>query len=125
MTEILRVITYWEDGEWIAHLLEMDLVGCGESAEEAFEELKGAFEAQITFCLQHDMNPFRPAPDEVFEKWEKTQRNNLVEFVQPSHGRTVTGERSGVKFFQFTDQDRKRLNRASKFSKKEKDLAGF
>ncbi len=81
-TPQLRVLKYEENGEWIAHLLEMDLVGTGATPEAAEEELIQAFEAQLTYCIQNRLNPFHPAPPELFEAWERAQKEEFVSFVQ-------------------------------------------
>lgn len=81
-TPLLRVLTTYEDGEWIAHLLEMDLVGTGQTAEEAQADLKEAFEAQVSFCMQNDLDPFFPAPQHLFDVWERIQRQELCSFVK-------------------------------------------
>ncbi len=74
----LRVVIYQEDGEWIAHLLEMDLVGSGDTPEEAEAELAEAFAAQITFCIQKGISPWRPAPRKYFTLWNKIQEERLT-----------------------------------------------
>ena len=47
----INVLGYMEDGDWIAHALEMDLVGVGDSFEEAIEALNEFIEAQVSFAL--------------------------------------------------------------------------
>ena len=43
----IRVLIYRENGEFVAHALEMDLLGCGETEAEALRELEDLIEAQI------------------------------------------------------------------------------
>ena len=62
----LRVLVYQEDEEWIAHLLEMDLVGTGSSPEEAEAELAGAFEAKVAYTGLVAAPPPQPT-DERFD----------------------------------------------------------
>jgi len=73
----LRVLIYFEDDEWVAHLLEMDLVGTGDSPQEAEQQLKGAAAAQLSFCREEGVNPFRPAPKNLFRIWNETQKKSL------------------------------------------------
>lgn len=80
-TPQLRVLVYQEDGEWVAHLLEMDLVGTGETPDAAETELFQAFEAQLTYCSQNNLNPLFPAPKEFFDLWDAVQQEELVSFV--------------------------------------------
>jgi predicted RNase H-like HicB family nuclease len=79
----LRVLVYEEDGEWLAHLLEMDLVGAGSTEDAALAELSSALEAQMTFCIQENVNPFTPAPAEFFQRWEDAQRSEIESFIHP------------------------------------------
>ena len=57
-----RVLLYRDEGEWIAHSLELDLVGTGENEEEAKKELVGAIVTQVEFCYEKGWDPFSPAP---------------------------------------------------------------
>ncbi len=68
-----RVLLYRDEGEWIAHSLELDLVGTGENEEEAKKELVGAIVTQVEFCHEKGWDPFSPAPENVFKIWEKVQ----------------------------------------------------
>ena len=55
-----RVLLYRDEGEWIAHSLELDLVGTGENEEEAKKELVGAIVTQVEFCHEKGWDPFFP-----------------------------------------------------------------
>ena len=68
----LRAVLYQEDGLWIAHALEMDLIGTGSTESAALRELRGNVEAQLSFATQEGTNPFRPAPQEIQSLWEET-----------------------------------------------------
>jgi predicted RNase H-like HicB family nuclease len=67
----LRVVLYREDGLWVAHSLEMDVIGTGQSREDALAELKGNVEAQLSFARFKNISPFRNAPDAIQRLWEK------------------------------------------------------
>ncbi len=108
----LRILIYQEDGEWLAHLLEMDLVGSGDNADEAMAELKDAFEAQITFCLQNNVDPFRPAPQKYFRQWNKIQEDAMRDLAVPS---PAPSDRR-VEMFSFTASDRRKFQRRSGFA---------
>lgn len=107
----LHVLIYQEDGEWLAHLLEMDLVGAGETAEEAQASLHDAFEAQITFCVQENVDPFRPAPAKYFRMWNKIQRELSKSLFKPSP-RPPTRMAT---YMEFTEKDRSRYERRKGF----------
>lgn len=63
----LRVVFYQEDGDWIAHCLEFDLLGDGKTKEEAARQLGGAIETQVGCFLENRNihNLFMPAPAEI------------------------------------------------------------
>lgn len=69
----LRVLLYREDGEFVAHALEMDLLGYGKTEAEALRDLKGLIESQVTFARQMNDDTLLdfPAPKELFARWEK------------------------------------------------------
>jgi predicted RNase H-like HicB family nuclease len=63
----LRVVFYKEDGDWIAHCLEFDLIGDGATREEAMERLGQAVLLQVEASV-HSENPanlFNPADGKV------------------------------------------------------------
>lgn len=65
----LRVVFYREDEAWIAHCLEFDLVGDGDTREAALQSLAEAIGLQLEASVEHDnpRNLFRPAPGEFFQ----------------------------------------------------------
>jgi len=71
----LRAVLYQEDGLWVAHALEMDLIGTGATETAALRELRSNVEVQLSFAKQEKLNPFRPAPEEIQKLWEE---NNLA-----------------------------------------------
>ena len=68
----LRAVLYREDGLWVAHALEMDLIGTGVTETAALRELRSNVEVQLSFAKQEKTNPFRPAPPEIQKLWEET-----------------------------------------------------
>lgn len=102
-----RVLVYREDEEWVAHLLEMDLVATGNSPEEAQSLLEDAAKAQISFCLQEGLDPFRNAPPEYFKRWENAQKEALKE-------EQSTRESRGT-ILNLTPRDRSNVSRRSQF----------
>jgi hypothetical protein len=64
----LHIVFYQEDGEWIAHCLEFDLVGVGDTKDQAMELLFGAIATQICESLRTGnlKNLFTPADGEYF-----------------------------------------------------------
>lgn len=69
-----RVLVYRdEDGDYIAHALEMDLIGTGDRPNKACKDLKNAILAQLAFCRQKDNFDalFFMAPKEYEKRWLK------------------------------------------------------
>ena len=87
----LRVVFYEEDGEWVAHCLEFDLVGVGENKEEAIKLLSEAIfvQLQATVKSKNLKNLFRPADSEYFQKFAAgadTVEANLEVVMKKSKG---------------------------------------
>ena len=63
----LRVVLYQDQGVWIAHCLEFDLLGDGPTKEEAARQLEKAIATQFESFLENkDINNlFSPAPAEI------------------------------------------------------------
>ncbi len=56
-------------GRWVAHCLDFDLVGTGDDLEEAFTELLGTLEAQLTMWekLGDSAEPPKKAPQKYWD----------------------------------------------------------
>jgi hypothetical protein len=67
----LRVVFYKEDGDWIAHCLEFDLLGDGPTKNDALEGLARAITIQASESLesQNFANLFSPADGEYFRRY--------------------------------------------------------
>ncbi len=67
----LRVVLYKEDGLWVAHCLEFDLCGDGESQGQALESLSEAIAIQVRESVAHKNinNLVSPAPGDVQAKF--------------------------------------------------------
>jgi predicted RNase H-like HicB family nuclease len=66
-----RVVFYKEDGDWVAHCLEFDLVGHGATQDEALALLGKAIEIQIEQSIKFNnpANLFRPAESKYFRMY--------------------------------------------------------
>ena len=65
----LRVVFYREDLAWVAHCLEFDLLGHGQTKEVALKCLTDAIGIQFGASLHHEnyANLFSPAPGEFYD----------------------------------------------------------
>jgi hypothetical protein len=62
-------VGYEEEGEWVAHSLEMDLQGFGATFELALEELKELVALQISFAW------FKRQPELI---WKQSELRGLI-----------------------------------------------
>ncbi len=84
----LRVVFYKEDERWVAHCLEFDLCGDGESKAEALESLSEAIAIQVqeTVESKNFRNLVSPAPSDVQAKFFAGKHTALGEMqmrIQP------------------------------------------
>ncbi len=67
----LRAVIYREDGVWLAHCLEMDIVAEGNSPQQACRDVIELCELQIRVALEEGdiQSVFRPAPPETWKMY--------------------------------------------------------
>ncbi len=65
----LRAVFYRESGFWIAHCLEMDVMGHGRTKQQAFTKMNEAIAIQLSASMAHQnrANIFQPADARFFE----------------------------------------------------------
>lgn len=81
----LRVVGYMKEGDYVAHCLEMDLIGVGSNFNEALEELKANIDSQCSFAVFKD-NPdllWHPAEEKFFEIFDGLFKRRIMNFNQP------------------------------------------
>jgi len=80
---ILRVLGYQEDGPWAAHCLETDLVGYGDTFDEAIDELKELTDMQVSFAFFKNQPSLldHPAPPWVLESYSLLMQSALQNFT--------------------------------------------
>lgn len=63
------VLLYCDGDQWAAHCLQLDLVECAASREEAQEAILDVIRAHIEYALEHDNmeHLFHPAPADVWK----------------------------------------------------------
>jgi len=71
----LRALIYPENGWWIAHCLELDLVAEGETPLKAFEALQSLTELQVETAMDEGnlQSIFRQAPPEILAAFATAQ----------------------------------------------------
>lgn len=78
----LRIVLYRDGPEWVAHCLELDLIGDGASKADAVMSLREAVELQVRASVEVDnpRNLFSPADADVFERFAAGQDLDVGEF---------------------------------------------
>ena len=78
----IRVVLYKEDGLWVAHCLEFDVVGSGNTKKRALTDLSQCIAIQLEQSLKHECqkNMFHPADGETWRRWAfgKVTRKNVA-----------------------------------------------
>jgi predicted RNase H-like HicB family nuclease len=69
----LHIVFYYEQDRWIAHCLQFDLIGDGETKDEAIQNLYEAIALQVqtTIESQNFANLFSPAEGRVFDMFAR------------------------------------------------------
>jgi predicted RNase H-like HicB family nuclease len=85
----IRVVFYRDEGIWVAHCLEFDLLGHGPAQEEALRKLAEAIRLQVEATLEYDnpANLFSPAEGRYFRMFaagEDVTGGELTLDVEPT-----------------------------------------
>ena len=82
----LSAIVYQEDGVWIAHCLELDIVTEGDDVDDAVRSLVSLCDLQIKTALEEGdvQSIFRPAPPEV---WQMFSSGKVLPEKKKTQGR--------------------------------------
>jgi hypothetical protein len=75
----IRVVFYRDSGRWVAHCLEFDLLGDGDTHGSAIKSLSEAILIQLKESLRSNnpQNLFSPAPAEYWRKY--AQGRNIAD----------------------------------------------
>jgi len=91
-----RVVVYRDGDFWDAHALELDIVGCGETPDEALDELIELIECQVSFAIQTGDPSLinQEAPPEIVALWETARSKAIEELFATPAERTSLAHRS-------------------------------
>src|SRR5579859_5801411 len=95
----LSAIVYCEDGIWLAHCLELDIVAEGTDPRDALQALMSLCDLQITTALEEgDIAAiFRPAPPEIWKLFAIGTGRTVDEKNEPQ---SAEGFKSPVRRFE-------------------------
>ncbi len=79
----LKLLLFKDGEEYVAHILDFDLVGTGATREEALKEVSDSATAQIAYALEHNRvkELLHPAPSEFYEKWKIAEQHALMDIL--------------------------------------------
>jgi hypothetical protein len=82
---IVNILIKKEDGIFVAHCLELDIVATGDTLIQAQKDIVALICAQIDYAFSNDNleNLYHPAPKEVWAEFyrcrENTQKRHIVD----------------------------------------------
>ncbi len=67
--QTLRAVLHHEEGEWVAHCLDLDIVSTGPTQDQAAGHLVEAVTAQLEYAWEHDNFAYlyHPAPLDAWQ----------------------------------------------------------
>ena len=79
----LHYLIHQADGEYVAHCLDMDLVGSGATIDEAVTEANTGVQALVLFALRNGSEQLladcKQAPDEYWDMYEEAKQSGRTE----------------------------------------------
>ena len=71
---------YKDDGKWVAHNLELDIVAVGTTKQQALKELQHLVVNQLSFAIHHKMEDtvYHPAPERFWKMVAQKITANLI-----------------------------------------------
>lgn len=102
----LRAVFYREGASWIAHCLEFDLIGDGDTKEQALEQLLEAIILQLEASVRYDnlKNLFTPADGEFFRKYAAGKKSDIATGLLHLSQDSVTIEEMDVRVYSEDDE---------------------
>ena len=86
-TSQLHYLVHQVDGEFVAHCLDLDLVGTGSSVEEAVEQLNDSVRIVVYFCMKSGQTDVssrcQRAPQKYWDMFSQAldERNPIIKTV--------------------------------------------
>lgn len=97
-----RILVKEEDGLWVAHCLELDLVVAAPTEAQAQEDIMAVITEQVRYCIVNDNmdHLFRSAPKEVWEEYFACEKRMkpIVQMVEAPPKGAVTKDFPPISF---------------------------
>src|SRR5437016_3770859 len=116
----IRVLLSDDEGQLVAHALEMDLVAYGKTEKEALRALNDLIRNQISFAIekQEEHLMYFRAPDGYFAEWEKAHEAALKGMVAPGKCATIHVKAMSICFSHREINELKKLSHSKRFEPK-------
>src|SRR6266568_265410 len=113
----IRILLSKDDGDYVAHALEMDLVAYGKTESKALEELDNLIRNQISFAIEkrQDNLMICRAPDEYFEQWEKAHADALKGMISQGKCAKIHIKATSICFSHHEISELKKLSHRQRF----------
>src|SRR5437016_8801003 len=110
----IKVLLSKDEGAFVAHALEMDLVSYGKTEKEALNELDNLIRNQISFAIAKgdDSLIFFNAPQEYFKEWDKAHGNVIKGIIGTERRAALKNVRAVA--IGFTKQDIDKIKKSSR-----------
>jgi hypothetical protein len=104
----IRVLIYRESSTFVAHALDLDVLGYGDTENAAKKDLEGLVNNQLSFaaCMGSPESVNFAAPKEFFNRWEKAHQAQLQGVRGPEKS---TGFNTKATVFVYSSEDLKKL----------------
>lgn len=100
------VLLYREDGQWVAHCLQLDLVEVRATPEEAEAALDGVIQHHVQWAIEDDdmEHLFHPAPPEILKRFYFSSRVKGIREIPVTLSADEPAALSVVQVQQATDE---------------------
>ena len=92
-----------EEGEWLAHCLELDIVTTADTADQVEKDIIDLIIAQVTYAIENDNmhNLYRDAPREVWDEFFQCSIDQVSDRYHPpdANGRADIDSPASFPFF--------------------------
>jgi hypothetical protein len=104
----IRVLIYREGSRFVAHALDLDILGYGETENSAKKDLEGLVNNQLTFaaCMGSPESIYFAAPREFFARWDKAHQAQLKGVIVPEKS---TGFNTKATVYVYSAENLKKL----------------
>lgn len=104
----IRVLIYREGRKFVAHALDLDILGYGDTENASKKDLEGLVNNQLSFAagMGSPESVYFAAPKEFFDRWERAHQAQLEGVRSPEKS---TGFDAKATVFVYSSENLKKL----------------